>query len=109
MEENEVHAICKICNKIIRTGEDFVKPGLVGIETINKASKERCSVLLAIDFTTNAAEAMSISGISMKGRNYIKVGSKRFCFFCGHVVSICEKQTKNASEVLLSKFVKDTR
>ena len=67
MEENEVHAICKICNKIMV--KQSIKPVKNNVLIF--------WLLLAIDFTTNAAEAMSISGISMKGRNYIKAGSKR--------------------------------
>ena len=126
----EVHAICKICNKIIRTGEDLVKPGLVGIETINKASKEQCSDLLAVvgnrfhdqcrrsyvdKWYINEGEKLYQSGVEtpMNLRSQGAFSFKNKFFFCGHV-SIREKQTKNASEVL-SKFaeiditVKDTR
>ena len=111
--------VCVIC-KNEKNDDDYIQPRQIGIDTINRVSKERGDKLNVVigDYvdvncrkeyinkwyiTEVAKKNQSDADKRKTRRSQPAFDFKTKCFFCEHVVTTREKQTKAASEVL-SKY-----
>ena len=102
---------CVICN--ISDDEELVQPGLIGIDSINRASTERnnslhvkighktCRQSYIHKWYISFESAKNNSSSLGRGRSTSKFGFRRNCFFCGNNgITQREKQNKSVSFVL---------